>query len=61
MTAKEFIVKNRLEEFQLLKDFVSRGLTVPAFMACEDAITTCEKKVLALEELKIIIMEEGEV
>lgn len=59
MTAKEFMVRNYLIEFQLLKDFVSRGLTVPAFWACEEAIEACERKVLALEELKTIIMEEG--
>lgn len=60
MTAKEFITRNRLTEFQLLKDFVARGLKPPALVSCDEAIASCKTKILALKTLKKLIEEEGE-
>jgi hypothetical protein len=60
MELKDFINKNRLGEFQLLRDFVSRGLHAEAVKACDSAINTCETRISKLRELKELIRREYE-
>jgi len=58
MTPTKFVTTHKLGEFQLLREFVARSLWTPALLACDEAIASCEEKIMRLQELKTLIEEE---